>query len=107
MAKEKRATWWKMFRHQRSTIEALDDADVGYGLKLAYKYFDGETVPLNVPQGAYVTLCCMRPYIDEAIRDFEGSRAAGKKGASVRWNKDSPPMGSDSPPTMKSDTTSL
>ena len=42
MAKQKRATWWKMLYFQRATIESISSQDVGDGLKAAFRYFDGE-----------------------------------------------------------------
>ena len=44
MTKEKRATWWKMFYHQRAVIESVSDEDAGIGLKAAFRSFDGEDI---------------------------------------------------------------
>ena len=44
MPKPKRATWWKMFYHQRAVVESIPDIEVGQGLKAAFRYFDGEEV---------------------------------------------------------------
>ena len=72
MAKENRPTWWKMFRHQRAAIESVSDMDVGRGLKAAYKYFEGEEIDENeLTQAAFTVFCVIRPYIDEAMSDYE------------------------------------
>lgn len=44
MAKAKRATWWKMFSHQRAAVESVSDDAAGSGLKAAFRYFDGEEI---------------------------------------------------------------
>ena len=86
MAREKRATWWKMLYHQRAAISSVSDTDAGLGLKAAFAYFDGEDIdPANLTPGAFTVFCVMRPYIDESIRDFENSVMSGKKGSEKRW----------------------
>ena len=66
MAKEKRATWWKMFYHQRAVVESVSDADAGSGLKAAFRYFDGEDIdPMQLSPAAFTVFCVIRPYIDE------------------------------------------
>ena len=88
MAKEKRATWWKMFYHQRSAIESVSDAAAGSGLKAAFRYFDGEDVdPDDLTPSAFTVFCIIRPYIDESRRDYENSVANGRDGAVKRWGK--------------------
>ena len=86
MAKEKRATWWKMFYHQRAAIESISNDDVGKGLKAAFRYFDGEDIDAEqlTPQ-AFTVFCVMRPYIDESIQDYEKAIEEGRKGAARRW----------------------
>lgn len=86
MSKEKRATWWKMFYHQRAVIDSISDEEVGRGLKAAFQYFDGEDISTEdlTPQ-AFTVFCVMRPYIDEAIQDYEKAIAQGRKGAARRW----------------------
>lgn len=88
MAKPKRATWWKMFSHQRAALESISDNDVGKGLKAAFAYFDGEDVEqIGLSPAAFTVFCVMRPYIDESMRDYEESKARGKEGADKRWGK--------------------
>lgn len=88
MAKEKRATWWKMFSHQRAAIESVSDEDAGSGLKAAFRYFDGESIYQDeLTAQAFTVFCVIRPYIDESRRDYEASVAKGKEGADKRWGK--------------------
>ena len=80
MAKEKRATWWKMFAHQRAAIESVSDSDAGKGLKAAFRYFDGEEVELeSITQAAFTVFCVIRPYIDEAKADYDARVKRGKE----------------------------
>ena len=89
MAKEKRATWWKMFYHQRAAIESVSDAEAGKGLKAAFRYFDGEPVEAkDLTQAAFTVFCVMRPYIDESKRDYEARVNDGRNGAITRWGND-------------------
>lgn len=88
MAREKRATWWKMFYHQRAAIESVSDEDAGIGLKAAFRYFDGEDVDAaSLTPAAFTVFCVMRPYIDESRQDYENAVARGKQGADTRWSK--------------------
>lgn len=85
MAKEKRATWWKMLYHQRAAIESIPNEEVGAGLKAAFRYFDGEDVmPEDLSPQAFTVFCVMRPYIDESMRNYEESVMNGKRGADER-----------------------
>lgn len=86
MKKEKRATWWKMFYHQRAAIDSVSDADAGKGLKAAFRYFDGEDIrPEDITPGAFTVFCVMRPYMDESRQNYEEAVKNGKKGADERW----------------------
>lgn len=78
--KMKRATWWKMFAHQRAAIESVSDADAGQGLKAAFRYFDGEDIdPQELTQAAFTVFCVIRPYIDEAKADYDARVQRGKE----------------------------
>ena len=79
MAKEKRASWFKVFHYERAPIEAVSDADAGLGLKMALRYFDGEELPEDMPLGAYVVFCTLKPYIDESLGEFAQSVVNGRK----------------------------
>lgn len=91
MAKSKKATWWKMFYHQRAAVESVSDSDAGMGIKAAFRYFDGEDIPPGslTPQ-AFTVFCVIRPYIDEAQQDYEKSVKSGQKGANRRWGDKEP-----------------
>lgn len=82
--KEKRATWFKCFLSSKATIDAIPDENVGKGLKAAFAYFEDATEPTLDPLSK-VVFCAMRPYIDEAFRDYEKSVTSGKQGAENRW----------------------
>ncbi len=89
MAKEKRATWWKMFYHQRAAIESVSDEEAGRGLKTAFRYFDGEDIDANtLSQPAFTVFCVMRPYMDEAKADYQARVEDGNRGANKRWEKE-------------------
>lgn len=89
MSKPKRATWWKMFYHQRAAIESLSDADAGRGLKIAFQYFDGEDIDADiVTPGAFTAFCVMKQYMDEAKADYEDSVTNGRTGGNKRWGKE-------------------
>lgn len=99
MSKEKRVTWWKMFSHQRAAVESVGDKAAGAGLKATFRYFDGEDIPDgSLSPQAFTVFCVIRPYIDEARRDFEESAKNGKRGAEARWGKNTTPTANDSPP---------
>ena len=97
MAKAKRATWWKMFHHQRAVVDSVSDEDVGKGLKAAFRYFDGEEIPADLTGAAFTVFCVMRPYIDEAQSDYMSRVEDGRRGSEIRWNG-SPPIGCDTHP---------
>lgn len=95
MPKPKRATWWKMLYHQRAVIESIQSAEVGMGLKAAFRYFDGEEIDKdNLSPQAFTVFCVMKPYIDESMRSYETSVMNGKRGARERWGSDSPSIDS-------------
>ena len=80
-------------------MESVSDRAAGAGLKAAFRYFDGEDIPAgSLTAQAFTVFCVIRPYIDEAKRDFEKSVESGKKGAENRWGNNSPPIANDSPP---------
>ena len=80
MAKGKRATWWKMFYHQRAAVESVSDSDAGQGLKAAFRYFDGEDIESkSLTQAAFTVFCVIRPYIDEARDDYNARVERGRE----------------------------
>ena len=89
MAKEKRAGWWKVFRHQKPVVEAVSDADAGLAFKAAMQYFETGAIPGELSVGAHIVLSVLLPGIDESVEDYEKSVENGRRGAQKRW--DSPP----------------
>ena len=86
MAKQKRATWWKMLYFQRATIESISSQDVGDGLKAAFRYFDGEEISMdNLTPQAFTSFCVMKPYIDESMQNYKDAVENGRSGAAKRW----------------------
>lgn len=80
MARPKRATWFKMFYHNRAVLDALSDTDVGKAIKAAFAYFDGEQIdPAAVPQGAFIAFSVIRPQIDEALQDYSDRVERGRQ----------------------------
>ena len=79
MAKEKRASWFKIFLHQKPVVDAMEDAVVGKALKAALSYFEDGTVG-DLDAMSYILFASMRPFVDEAIEDFQKSVENGKKG---------------------------
>ena len=86
MAKEKRATWFKMFLHHKRLVYAYSAEDVGNGLKAAFAYFEAGEVPEDLSPNAFSIFLVMQEYIDEAIADYEKSVEDGKKGGRPKKN---------------------
>ena len=79
MAKEKRATWFKLFVHQRAFMEAASDQAVGAAVKAALRYFDtGEET--NLKAGSAMIYAALKGSADEATGDFVRKIENGKKG---------------------------
>ena len=100
MARQKRASWFKLFSHQRPALESVSDADAGQGLKATFRYFDGEDInPALLSPAAYTVFCVLRPGVDESILDYANAVQNGRNGGNKRWkNQDSPPIPPNSPP---------
>ena len=87
MAKrERRATWFKCFLSSKATIDAVPDENVGKGLKAAFAYFEDRAEPELDPLSR-VVFCAMRPYIDEALKDYASRVQDGLDGAEKRWGR--------------------
>lgn len=97
MAKAKRATWWKMFYHQRAVFESISNEDAGAALKAAFRYFDGEELPDDLSSAAFIAFSVLRASVDEATQNYQDSVMNGKIGSELRWNN-SPPKPPYSPP---------
>ena len=92
-----RPSWFKLFLHHKSLIDAVPDEVAGRALKAALRYFDtGEVVELDSLAGA--VFAALKPHIDEAFEDFRRSVDTGRAGGQKRWSKegakgDRPPIG--------------
>ena len=100
--KDGRASWFKVFLHQKSLIDAAPDADVGQALKAALQYFEDKTIP-NLDPLPMVVFATLKEHIDESFADYQKSVDGGKAGGDKRWknaasNSDSPPIPPCSPP---------
>lgn len=86
MAKEKKPAWFKMYAHHTSLMDAMPDAVLGRSMKAAMHYFDtGVTEPLEPLESA--VFAALKPFMDEAIRQYEQDVENGKKSAKVRKTK--------------------
>ena len=74
-----RPSWFKLFLHHKSLIDAVPDEVAGRALKAALRYFDtGEVVELDSLAGA--VFAALKPHIDEAFEDFRRSVDTGRAG---------------------------
>ena len=78
MAKEKRATWFKMQLHQKAIIDAVSDAEAGQAIKAIFEYFDTGVVP-DLTNPAFLVFAAVKRDVDEAIRDYEARVERGKE----------------------------
>ncbi len=78
MAKEKRATWFKMQLHQKAIIDAVSDAEAGQAIKAVFKYFDtGEVPDMTTP--AFLVFASVKPDVDRALSDYAARVERGKE----------------------------
>ena len=79
MAKEARASWFKLFLHQKPMMDAVPDEVLGRAIKGAMAYCEkGEEAPLDTVE--QLLFLMFKPYIDEAQADFQKKAENGKKG---------------------------
>ncbi len=78
MAKEKRATWFKMFLHQKSVVDAVSDEEAGQAIKAIFTYFASGEVP-NMTKPAFLVFVAIKPYVDESITDYAERVERGKR----------------------------
>lgn len=89
--REGRASWFKIFLHQKALIDAVPDESVGKALKAALSYFDTGEIPILNPLENAV-FSSLKQYIDESMQDYQKFSEAGQKGNKKRWgNEVSPP----------------
>lgn len=79
-----RPSWFKLFLHHKSLIEAVPDEVAGKALKAALRYFDtGVVADLDSLAGA--VFAALKPNIDEAFEDFETTSEKNRKNIQKRW----------------------
>ena len=79
-----RPSWFKLFLHHKSLIEAVPDEVAGRALKAALRYFDtGEVVELDSLAGA--VFAALKPHIDEAFADFQATSEKNRQNIQKRW----------------------
>ena len=79
-----RPSWFKLFLHHKSLIDAVPDEVAGRALKAALQYFDtGEVVELDSLAGA--VFAALKPHIDEAFADFQATSEKNRKNIRKRW----------------------
>ena len=92
MAKKRagRASWFKLFLHQKALIDAVPDEAAGKALKAALSYFDTGEIPILGPLENAV-FSSLKQYADESIQDYQKFSAAGKQGNEKRWGAEGSP----------------
>lgn len=89
--KSGRASWFKIFLHQKALIDSVPDENVGTALKAALQYFETGEIPQIDPL-SFAVFSTFKQYIDESNDDFKKFSEAGQRGNKKRWdNKVSPP----------------
>ena len=80
MARPKRASWFKLFYHNRAAIDSVSDADAGSAIKAAFAYFDRNDIdPSKMSPMAYTVFCILRPQIDEALDEYRQRVERGRE----------------------------
>ena len=79
-----RPSWFKLFLHHKSLIDAVPDEVAGSALKAALRYFDtGEVVELD--SLARAVFAALKPHIDEAFADFQATSEKNTQNIQKRW----------------------
>lgn len=96
--KSKRPSWFKLWLHHKSMLDALPDDVVGKGIKAALNYFaTGEVGQLG--QLEMVVFASIKADIDEANADYLRDVENGKKGGRPKLtDEEKPPVREGSPP---------
>ena len=96
--KDGRASWFKVFLHQKALIDSVPNENVGAALKAALQYFETGEMP-QIDQLSFAVFSAFKQYIDESNDDFKKFSEAGQRGNRKRWdNHVSPPDTTQSPP---------
>lgn len=79
-----RPSWFKLFLHHKSLIEAVPDEVAGKSIKAALRYFDtGEVAVLDSLAGA--VFAALKPDVDSAFADFQATSEKNRQNIQKRW----------------------
>ena len=79
-----RPSWFKLFLHHKSLIDAVPDEVAGRALKAALRYFDiGEVAELDSLTGA--VFAALKPDVDSAFADFQATSEKNRQNIQKRW----------------------
>lgn len=86
-----RASWFKVFLHQKALIDSVPSENVGTALKAALQYFETGKSPQIDPL-SFAVFSTFKQFIDESNDDFRKFSEAGQRGNKKRWDGNvSPP----------------
>ena len=86
-----RASWFKIFLHQKALIDSVSNENVGIALKAALQYFETGEIPQIDPL-SFAIFSTFKQNIDESNDDFKKFSEAGQRGNKKRWySQVSPP----------------
>jgi hypothetical protein len=96
--KAKRPSWFKLWLHHRSLIDAVPDDVAGRAIKAALNYFaTGEVTPLG--QLETVVFASIKSDVDDAHADYLRDVENGKKGGRPKLaEEEKPPVRVGTPP---------
>ena len=96
--KDGRASWFKVFLHQKALIDSVPNENVGAALKAALQYFETGEMP-QIDQLSFAVFSTFKQYIDESNDDFKKFSEAGQRGNRKRWDNHASPLDTtQSPP---------
>ena len=84
--KSGRASWFKVFLHQKALIDAVPDENAGAALKAAFSYFDTGEAPESLDPLTLAVFASLKPYIDEAFSDYQATSEKNRQNIQKRWN---------------------
>lgn len=86
MGKDKRPSWFKMFRHQKALIDGVSDEIAGKALKAVFEYFETGGI-MELDPLTFAVFSSIKPYIDESYDDFERISKQNRQNVLNRWEK--------------------
>lgn len=97
--KAKRPSWFKLWLHHKSLIEAVPDEVAGKAIKAALNYFaTGEVIELG--QLETVVFAAIKSDVDEAHTDYLRDVENGKKGGRPKLSNEEKPMDREANPPL-------